>query len=307
MKQRQNDDGPPDPIESPYIYGLYKHLVNVLGWDVKVVIPSSQKSWIGFLNVFLADGQGETSSESRPLRDDEVGEWILLNGTPASCTNIALHNLYPGQIDLVISGPNLGRNTSSAFALSSGTVGAAMSGALSHTRAIALSYGTVVHPVQKEYYNPAHVVSLKIIKHLVENWGVDEGGLRVSGEVDLYNINVPMVPGLLSNEGLKVYWTSIWRNSYGRLFKPVVRDVNPAGPDAPVPSTSPTLAFKWAPAIEGLVNPAKASLPTYTDAWALNRGQISVTALRASFAEADMAFDTTAEDGGRLWEVNLKL
>ncbi|KAJ3797093.1 hypothetical protein GGU11DRAFT_97537 [Lentinula aff. detonsa] len=42
-----NDDGPPDSKESPYIFGLYKHLTERLGWDVKVVVPSSQKSWIG--------------------------------------------------------------------------------------------------------------------------------------------------------------------------------------------------------------------------------------------------------------------
>lgn len=30
--------------------------------------------------------------------------------TPASCSNIALHNLYPGEIDLVISGPNRKHN-----------------------------------------------------------------------------------------------------------------------------------------------------------------------------------------------------
>jgi hypothetical protein len=59
---QKNDDGPPGP-ESPYIFGLYRHLTTALGeqslsctrivsteyvgWDVKVVIPSSQKSWIG--------------------------------------------------------------------------------------------------------------------------------------------------------------------------------------------------------------------------------------------------------------------
>jgi 5'/3'-nucleotidase SurE len=57
-------------------------------------------------------------SEAR-FPDVSKDPWILLDGTPATCSNIALHNLYPGQIDLVISGPNLGRNTSSAFALSS--------------------------------------------------------------------------------------------------------------------------------------------------------------------------------------------
>ena len=30
----------------------------------------------------------------------------LTRQTPATCSNIALHNLYPGMIDLVVSGPN---------------------------------------------------------------------------------------------------------------------------------------------------------------------------------------------------------
>ncbi|KAJ7357393.1 hypothetical protein DFH08DRAFT_851825 [Mycena albidolilacea] len=41
-----NDDGPPDDKASPYIFSFYNHLVS-LGWNVKVVLPSSQKSWIG--------------------------------------------------------------------------------------------------------------------------------------------------------------------------------------------------------------------------------------------------------------------
>jgi 5'/3'-nucleotidase SurE len=45
-------------------------------------------------------------------------DYVLLEGTPSTCTNVALHNLYPGEIDLVISGPNFGRNTSTAFTLS---------------------------------------------------------------------------------------------------------------------------------------------------------------------------------------------
>ncbi|KIJ30958.1 hypothetical protein M422DRAFT_186528 [Sphaerobolus stellatus SS14] len=48
------------------------------------------------------DGHGETSEVSRPLREGEVAEWILLDGTPATCANVALHNLYPDEIDLVV-------------------------------------------------------------------------------------------------------------------------------------------------------------------------------------------------------------
>lgn len=44
-------------------------------------------------------------SEFQP-EDRSQKPWKLLSATPASCSNIALHNLYPGEIDLVVSGPN---------------------------------------------------------------------------------------------------------------------------------------------------------------------------------------------------------
>jgi 5'/3'-nucleotidase SurE len=67
---------------------------------------------------------GISSPTSRPLdpSQGETSEWILLDSTPATCANIALHNLFPEGIDLLISGPNHGRNSSSAFSISSGTM-----------------------------------------------------------------------------------------------------------------------------------------------------------------------------------------
>ncbi|KAK7694628.1 hypothetical protein QCA50_001815 [Cerrena zonata] len=300
-----NDDGPPGH-DSPYIFGLYRHLTKDLGWDVKVVIPSSQKSWIGKAYQITEtihgryyypreDGLGETSETTRPLKEGEVGEWVLLDGTPATCANIGLHNLFPEQIDLLISGPNLGRNSSSAFALSSGTIGAALSSSLSQVRSIALSYGTVMHPTPTNLFEPAHLLSSKVVRHLWDNWGTDEGGLR-NGEVDLYNVNIPMVHELLSDEGLKIYWTNIWRNSYGRLFKVHVASnpaMSPAGPDSldsqppdgksPAVEGSSNLTFKFSPDMKNLLDPN--SSPTGTDGWAISKGHVSVTALRASFAE----------------------
>ncbi|KAF5314055.1 hypothetical protein D9611_006835 [Ephemerocybe angulata] len=323
-----NDDGPPDAKESPYVLGLYRYLTEVLGWDVKVVLPSAQKSWIGKAyhikevtkgRYFYPkeDGTGESSNKSRPLQLGELAEWILLDGTPATCANVALHNLYPGQIDLVISGPNLGRNTSSAFALSSGTIGAAMSSSLSKVRAIALSYGIVVHPSPQAYTEPAHHLGGRIIKQLWHNWGQDDCGLR-NGEVDLYSVNIPLVEDLLSEEGLKIYWTSMWRNSYGRLFKQISPGdkavVNPAGPDAPAgareearPSTEDDgdsdLLFKWGPEMKGLISPAESSLPIGSDGWAIHKGGASVTALRASFGEPH-AREVTDPDTV-LWKMKL--
>ncbi|KAF9076328.1 sure-like protein [Rhodocollybia butyracea] len=322
-----NDDGPPDSKESPYIFGLYKHLTEHLGWDVRVVIPSSQKSWIGkayqikeitkgsYFYPTNSNGHGEISPVSRPLEENEVAEWILLDATPATCANIGIHNIYPNEIDLVISGPNLGRNSSSAFALSSGTVGAAMSSSLSKTRSVALSYGTVTHPTPTTYFEPAHVLGTKIIEYLWRTWGSDEFGLR-KNEVDLYNVNIPLVDSLLDPEGLEIYWTTMWRTGYGRLFKelpPSVKssDVDPAGPDsstAPVEhaktrSTEGNLVFKWSPAMEALIRPEY--VEEGTDGWALRKGAVSVTPLRASFAEPVEGIHVFAKTEDRMWKVRL--
>lgn len=79
-----NDDGPPGS-ESPYIFTFYKHLKQHLpSVDVKVVLPSSQKSWIGgayhikeitkgvYFYPREPDGRGEVSERSRPLKDGEI-------------------------------------------------------------------------------------------------------------------------------------------------------------------------------------------------------------------------------------------
>ncbi|THH34088.1 hypothetical protein EUX98_g73 [Antrodiella citrinella] len=313
----QNDDGPPGH-DSPYIYGLYKHLTQDLGWDVKVVIPSSQKSWIGKAYQITDVIHGRYFYPRGP---SEYSTFV----TPATCSNVALHNLYPGEIDLVISGPNLGRNTSAAFSLSSGTIGAALSSSLSRTRSIALSYGTVTHPVPTEFFDPANLLGSRIIRYLWDNWGSDDGGLR-HGEVDLYNVNIPMVEGLLSEAGLDVYWTKVWRNSYGRLFKAHVDEgakpaTSPAGgPDAW--DGSPTvvelrekeegegekLVFKFAPDMNPLINPARSTLPPGSDAWAIMNGCASVTPLRASFAEPTGVAEpreTTEQVDKRLWKMKL--
>lgn len=315
-----NDDGPPGP-QSPYIYGLYRHLTTNLRWDVKVVVPSSQKSWIGkafhikeitkgrYYYPKEPNGMGEVSSTSRPLNGGEVAEWVLLDGTPATCTNIALHNLYPGVIDLVISGPNLGRNSSAAFAMSSGTIGAAMSSALSQIRSVAISYGTVLRPTPNELFEPADILSGRIIQYLWNNWGKDVGGMR-DGEIDMYNVNIPMIMELLSPEGIDVYWTHMWRNSYGQLFKAVsipdatstTRDVPNKGSDVAAgqylaqqselggdasKDESATLVFKFSPDVQPLITPSIGSLPVGSDGWAIAKGHASITPLRACFAHVD--------------------
>lgn len=165
-------------------------------------------------------------------------EWVLLSGTPSSCANIALHNLYPGEIDLVISGPNHGRNSSTAFALSSGTIGAALAATLSvplpgpaplaslhteHVPCIALSYAVVSRPVPPRLLALAAETSVDVCKRLFDNWGHDSVPGK-GGKVQIYSVNVPLVEEYLEKGNRKAVYTELWKNAYGRLFKPTALD-----------------------------------------------------------------------------------
>ncbi len=60
------------------------------------------------------DNEEEQGTNVEGNEKEEGGEnkWTLLTGTPASCASIGIHFLFPdGKPDLVISGPNFGRNT----------------------------------------------------------------------------------------------------------------------------------------------------------------------------------------------------
>jgi tubulin--tyrosine ligase len=207
-----------------------------------------------------------------------------------------------------------------AFALSSGTLGAALSSSLSKYRSIALSYGTFGRYPPQNLFDSAHALSVKIIQYLWDNWGKDVGGLR-SGEVDLYSVNVPMIPALLDESGLPIIWTHVWRNSYHSLFKPYSPkqpehfDLQ-AGPDSITRSAQavtqaqgdivPTgsLLFQFSPDMSGLIGLQPSSLPEGSDSWAIEKGWVSVSPLRASFGEPpESATGGTIQD--RIWQMKL--
>jgi tubulin--tyrosine ligase len=182
-----------------------------------------------------------------------------------------------------------------------------MSSSLAKKRSIALSYGMVVDPTPTTYVNPAHVLACRIMNYLWYNWGSENSGLR-QGEVDLYSINIPMIEDLLADQGLKISWTTLLRNSYGRLFENIAEEPEilqrhgtgasgeswaiSEAPESKVPKNQVTpLLFKWSPDIGGLINPTVRSLPVGSDAWAIHNGRVSVTPLRAAFAEPYCAKD----------------
>ena len=179
---------------------------------------------------------------------DPEAPWILLGGTPSTCSNIAIHNLYPNKVDLVVSGPNYGRNTSSAFALSSGTVGAALTASMAGVPAIALSYGVFQRPVEDRILAKANEIACTVIQKMCRP-GRSRGGWSTglthcprTGETvfaeggnaaDVYNVNIPLVPEILEQDSAapRVAWTTLATRKYGRIFVPLPSEAS--GPPRP--------------------------------------------------------------------------
>lgn len=210
-----NDDGPPSNQSSPYVHSLVKTLQEA-GHTVSVCLPHTQRSWIGKAHIigqtvkptYFRPGtlhEDDGTTHTTPSEAGSTEEWVLVDGTPASCVQIGLYHFFKDRapIDLVVSGPNYGRNSTAVFALSSGTLGGAMEAAVCKRKAIAVSYAfnTRVH-------NPVHIaaasrLSTRIIEYLFNNWSPD---------ADLYSVNVPLVDDV---ENRKVLWTHMLQNYWG--------------------------------------------------------------------------------------------
>lgn len=204
----------------------------------------------------------------------------------------------------------------------SGTIGAALAASLARHRSIAISYGTLVDsPPPGSVLDPAQVLGVKIIQHLWNNWAKDSSGGVRDGEVDLYSVNLPLVANLLTEESLKVYWTTVWRSSYHRLFQEVSgskREVevgSHGGPGAQsvtgsaVKTINPEdvsrlLTFKWSP---DNVEPDLKDVPVGTDIWAVFQGHVSVNPMRAGYGEATVTELGVLEgkEEGRLWRYKI--
>jgi 5'-nucleotidase len=124
-----NDDG----IESAFLHRLVSALL--VDFDVSVAAPAFEQSWIGRAVSRHAEIEVIHSPSIFPAG---VDAWAV-SGTPTDCVNIALGNLVNKQPDIVLSGINIGYNTTETLILSSGTVAGAIEGALWGLPAIAFS------------------------------------------------------------------------------------------------------------------------------------------------------------------------
>lgn len=163
-----NDDG----IEAAGIRQLIFTLS--LTTQVYVFAPKEQQS----AKSQAMSAQGQLSVEPRSIRGAE--EAYAVGGTPVDCVKFGLQTMAEKgvSIDYVISGINMGLNLG-ADTHYSGTVGAAMEGAISGVRGIALSV---------EHYQPDHYEYI---------CGMIPELLQMSKELDsstVLNVNAPDLP-----------------------------------------------------------------------------------------------------------------
>jgi tubulin--tyrosine ligase len=86
-----------------------------------------------------------------------------------------------------------------------------------HIPAIAVSYGVVKRPCPPRAFELAHDVSVDVCERLWRNWGYEDDSK--SKPVQVYSVNVPLVEEDLEKDERKVVWTTMWRSTYGSLFK----------------------------------------------------------------------------------------
>lgn len=195
---------------------------------VSVIVPDTQRSWIGKAHIVGQDVQAthywppsvnpDVHTASASARDDSKYPWILVNSTPASCSQLGTSHFFEdrGPIELVISGPNYGRNTTAVFALSSGTLGAALEASVCGYRAIALSFAFFDRTNQPETVAESCQQAIRVCEWLSKNgkWEASQ----------LYSVNVPVQKGVSER---KVVWTKMLQNQWrkGACFQEMTGSV----------------------------------------------------------------------------------
>lgn len=297
-----NDDGPPSAQASPYILA-FVHALEKAGHTVSVIVPNTQRSWIGKAHIvgqdiqttfyFPPDTNPETHNEGYTAQDNGTHPWVLVNSTPATCSQLGLNYFFKerGPVDLVISGPNYGRNTSSLFALSSGTLGAALEATQCNHHAIALSFAFTDRNNLPDVVAESCAQGVRVCEWLAAN--------ATWGDSRLYSVNVPVKKGVLQS---KISWTKMLQNTWGKgaCFQELPRQgaVDDAateearlrkqeveqGSGAATPNGGKWehRHFKWDPSFAQVMESVKKAGPGY-DGWAVMQGETSVTSLRANF------------------------
>ncbi len=163
---------------------------------------------VGKVMVVAPSGEQSASSHSltlhRPLRIYKHSpSQFSVDGTPTDCINLAVHTILGKKPDLVVSGINAGANLGDDVHYS-GTVSAAVEGALIGIPAIAISL--VVSGDRTPYFETAAQFAAKLGRGLLG---------RKESRPFVLNVNVPN----LSPREVRGYrFTTLGKRNYGEII-----------------------------------------------------------------------------------------
>lgn len=170
--------------------GINAEGLQVLGDIAQTLAGDDGEVWI-VAPAFEQSGVGHCISYTHPFMISELApRRFAAEGSPADCVLAGIHNVLGGSLpDLILSGVNRGNN-SAENALYSGTLGAAMEGALQGVPSFALSQ--YFGPDNKDLANPFEAAAAhgaraihKVLAAAPEN---------TSAYQLFYNVNFPPVP-----------------------------------------------------------------------------------------------------------------
>lgn len=121
-----NDDGV-DSLSLPLLAGALQRR-----GEVRVAAPAMERSWIGkAISRFGDVAVAEVTRDGVPM--------MSVAGYPADAVQLGVYQLFGEKAAMVVSGVNIGANFGSAYVVGSGTVGAAVEGAIAGLPAFAFS------------------------------------------------------------------------------------------------------------------------------------------------------------------------
>ena len=165
-----NDDG----INAPGLKVL-EEIARQFSDDIWVCAPSEEQS-----------GAGHSLTLTRPVRLHKHGERrFAVSGTPTDSVMMALREVMPEAPDIILSGVNRGANLADDITYS-GTVSAAIEGALAGVRSIAFSQVYAREGMGDEVpFGAASAWGAKVLEKLID---------APMAERTLINVNFPAIP-----------------------------------------------------------------------------------------------------------------
>lgn len=232
-----NDDG----VYAPGLAAMERALRR-LG-EVFIVAPLREQSGVAHSITFLTPLQAR-----KVYVNDKHWAWTV-DGSPADCVKLAVSTILPEHPDLIVSGINGGLN-SGINVLYSGTVAAAVEGALYGITSIAVSmqYG------ENEPFQRAADLSVGVIANILKHEGTSNR---------LYNMNIPLKA--LQNKVPEVRIVPIDAAQYWETFE---RRADPMGRN-----------YYWLSGRPDPRQPKRENPERLTDMTALSQGYITVTPL----------------------------